>query len=394
MTSAIDSDHKHFRDIIKGQLNKKIQDWIKRGKFVKLRAKGGRTTFSIDTIEIPHIVYGDGDSGVSRGPGKEGDVIKRDEPKEDSKAGDEEGEGFLVSVGMEYFLDELQKELRLPNVKPKQTKTYEDEKLKYIDISLSGPESLRHNRRTILEALKRQAASNDLNHMVYPPGSTDPIRLIQVINKDRRYRQYKKIQIPSTNAVIMFARDGSGSMSEEKCEIVSDIAWWIDVWLRRYYEKVERCYFWHDVEAKEVNEEEFYKLRSYGGTKCSSCLKLMAKQLEHRYTPEKWNIYCFYFTDGDNWDNDTPVFLETLTKEFPPNICNLFGVTQVLCDNGYENSIKYAVDEEVKEQMNNIRTVSVGSETGYSNLSDDDRNEAVKNAIKALLSEPNVAAEV
>jgi uncharacterized sporulation protein YeaH/YhbH (DUF444 family) len=400
MPRAIEEDHKHFRDVIDGKLRKELQKYVKTNKFVRLRAKGGKATVSLPSIDIPHFVYGEGETGVGRGPGKEGDVFKKDPQKgEGHEAGEDEGEGILVNVPLEYFLDELQNDLKLPNLKPKPTQTFEDIKIKYNDIALTGPESLRHNRRTLLQALKRQAASGELDKLYHVPGATDPVRIIKPINSDRRYRQYKEIKIPSSNAVIMFGRDGSISMDEEKCDIVSDIAWWIDVWVRRFYEKVERCYFWHDVVAKEVDEDTFYKYRYGGGTLCSSCLNIMAEQFENRFVPEKWNIYCFYFTDGENQHSDNPVFLETLLKKFPSNVCNLFGLTQVLAMD-YSGSIKEFVDKE-KGKMPNLTTVSVGPEKavdfssmgswGAPKLTEDERNEEVKKAIKALLSEPNVA---
>jgi uncharacterized protein len=399
MPRAIEEDHKHFRDVIDGKLRKELQKYVKTNKFVRLRSKGGKATFSLPSIDIPHFVYGEGETGIGRGPGKKGDVIKRDPKKgKGNEAGDDEGEGILVNVGLEYFLDELQKELKLPNIKPKPTQTFEDIKIKYNDISLTGPESLRHNRRTLLQALKRQAATNELDKLYYVPGVTDPMRIIKPINSDRRYRQYKEIKIPSSNAVIMFGRDGSISMDEEKCEIVSDIAWWIDVWIRRFYEKVERCYFWHDVAAKEVDEETFYKYRYGGGTECSSCFKLMAKQFEDRFRPDKWNIYCFYFTDGENRTEDNPVLLDSLIKQFPSDICNLFGITQVLASD-YSNSIKEYLDKE-KDKLPNVKTVSVGPEksvdfssdwgSSSSKMTEEERNESIKKAIKALLSEANV----
>ncbi len=399
MPRAIEEDHKHFRDVIEGKLRKELQKYVKTNKFVRLRTKGGKATVSVPSIDIPYFAHGEGESGVGRGPGKKGDVIKRDKQKgEGHEAGDDEGEGILVSVPLEYFVDELQKDLKLPDLKPKPTQTYEDIKIKYNDIALTGPESLRHNRRTLLQALKRQAASGELDKLYYVPGTTDPVKLIKPINSDRRYRQYKEIKIPSSNAVIMFGRDGSISMDEEKCDIVSDIAWWIDVWIRRYYEKVERCYFWHDEVAKEVDEDTFYKYRYGGGTRCSSCLNLMADQFDNRYPPEKWNIYCFYFTDGENQSHDNPVFFDTLVKRFPPSICNLFGVTQVLAMD-YAGSVKEYLDKD-KDKIPNVRTVSVGPEKAMDfssasswdapKLTEDERNEAVKKAIKALLSESTV----
>lgn len=405
MPRAIEEDHKHFRDVIDGKLRKELQRYVKTNKFVRLRGKNGKATVSLPTIDIPHFVYGEGETGIGRGPGKKGDVIKRDPQKgqDGHEAGEDEGEGIWVNVGMEYFLEELQKELKLPNLKPKPTQTFEDIKIKYNDISLTGPESLRHNRRTILQALKRQAASGDLDKLYVVPGSTDPVRIIKPINSDRRYRQYKEIRIPSSNAVVMFGRDGSISMDEEKCDIVSDMAYWIDAWIRRFYEKVERCYFWHDVAAQEVDEEKFYKYRYGGGTQCSSCLKLMAKQFENRFPPEKWNVYCFYFTDGENQWNDNPVFNELLAKEFPPTVCNLFGVTQVLCYN-YGGSLKESIDKEGDEKLPNVKTATIGHEKSvdYSSstdwdahkLSEDQRNEQIKQALKALLCEPNVEAGV
>lgn len=342
------------------------------------------------TIDIPHFAYGDGETGVGRGPGKPGDVFKKDKPKdEDGEAGDIEGEGMLVNVPIEYFLDEFGSELKLPPLKPKPTETFEDIKIKYNDISLTGPESLRHNRRTILQALRRQASKGELEKFIEAPGYTDPIRVIQPINSDRRYRQYKKIMIPSTQAVIMFGRDGSGSVNKEKCEIISDMAYWIDKWVRRFYEKVEVCYYWHDVVATEVDEDTFYKKRYGGGTMCSSCTKVMAKEFENRFPPNKWNIYCFYFTDGENWPDDNARLVEDLKVKFSPNICNLFGITQVLAQES-SGSVRESVDE---ADLPNVRTASIGDESSpvswdddKPSMSEDARNEYIKKALKTLLS--------
>lgn len=344
---------------------------------------------SLPTIDIPHFTYGEGGTGIGRGPGKPGDVFKKDPPKGDSNdAGDLEGEGMLVNVPIDYFIEEFGNELKLPALKPKPTETFEDIKIKYNDIALTGPESLRHNRRTILQALRRQASQGQLEKYIEVPGSSDPIRVIQPINSDRRYRQYKEIKIPSTQAVVMFGRDGSGSVSDEKCEIISDMAYWLDKWVRRFYEKVEVCYYWHDVVAKEVDEDTFYKLRGGGGTMCSSCTKVMAHEFESRFPPNKWNIYCFYFTDGENWTDDNARFVEDLTVKFGPEVCNLFGITQVL-SNSSSGSVKEAVDE---AELPNVRTAAIGGESGSDSwgdvtvLGEDERNEYIKQALKKLLS--------
>lgn len=223
------------------------------------------------------------------------------------------------------------------------------------------------------------------------------MRVLQPINEDKRYRQYKEIRIPSSNALIIYARDGSGSMDAQKCEIVSDMAWWIDVWIRRFYDRVDRLYVWHDTLAMEVDEEKFYKYRFGGGTTCSSALKFITKQFENRYPPEKWNVYVFYFSDGENWGEDNETFIETLKNEFPPHVVNFTGITQILAYT-YEDSLKWHVDEAIKAgklDSEYVRTVSIGPQGkprqnsyGYympPTLTDEERNEQVLQAIKTLL---------
>lgn len=393
MARRIEEDHKHFRDIIGGRLRKALKKFFKTSRFVTKRGKNGKLAITLPKIDIPHIVYGESDDGIGRGPGEKGDVIGKDPQDGDgNQAGQEEGEGIIVNIDLEEILAFLQEELKLPDLLPKPNQTYEDIKIKYNDIALNGPESLRHNRRTMLQALRRMAASGELGKLHYIPGFKDPVQLITPINSDKRYRQYKEIKIPSSNAVIMFGRDGSASMDQYKCDIVSDMCWWIDVWIRRYYDKVERCYFWHDTVAQEVDEDKFYKYRYGGGTTCSTCPKLMAQQLENRFPPEKWNVYCFYFTDGENWGDDNEKFVETLKKQFPPEICNLFAVTQVMCWN-YKGSLKEYVDNAM-ESMPNYKSCSIGNEEtpDYSGgiwspsaLSDDDRNDQIKKAIRHLM---------
>lgn len=396
MPRRVEEDHKDFRDVVSGKIRKALKKFIKSGQITRARGKNGKISISIPKIDIPHIVYGEGNSGVGRGEGKEGDVVGRDPQKgKGNQPGQGEAEGITINLELEQVLKFMQDELGLPNLKPKPNETFEETKIKYNNISLIGPESLRHNRRTFLQAIKRQASMGTLDKLQYVPGCKDPLRVISPIAADKRYRQYKEIKIPSSNALIVYARDGSASMDAQKCEIVSDMAWWIDVWIRRFYERVERLHIWHDTQAMEVDEEKFYKYRFGGGTTCSSALKLISKQFENRYPPQKWNIYVFYFSDGENWNEDNEIFIETLKNEFSPNTVNFTGITQILAYS-YDNSLKQVVDKAVQEGTLNkdyVKTVSIGNESrnnssGYYSpptLSDDERNEQVLKAIRALL---------
>lgn len=396
MPRRVEEDHKDFRDVVSGRIRRALKKFIKSGQLVRNRGKNGKISITIPKIDIPHIVYGNSDEGVGRGPGKDGDVIGRD-PKDGKGGGGGQGEseGITINLDLEEVLKFMQDELELPNLKKKPNEIYDEVKVKYNNISLIGPESLRHNRRTLKQTLKRQAAEGTLNNLKYVPGLVDPVRVLQPIKEDKRYRQFNEIKIPSSNALVIFARDGSGSMDDAKCDIVSDMSWWIDTWIRRFYERVDRLYVWHDSTAMEVDEEKFYKYRFGGGTTCSSALKFITKQFENRYPPDKWNIYVFYFTDGDNWTADNEVFIKTLQEEFTPETVNFTGITQILAYS-YDGTVKFHVDEAIKAgQLDKdcVRTVSIGAAPmsklwSTPTLSEDERNEQIMNAVKTLLGNP------
>lgn len=382
MPRRIDSDHKDFHDVYGGIRRKELKKYIKNGTIFRSRGKNGKIVVTIPKIDIPHIVYGDSDDGVGRGKAEKGDVIGKDPQKGDGKgkAGQDAGDGMDIAVDLEEVLKFMQEELELPDMKPKPGDTYDQVIKKYNNISLVGPESLRHNVRTLKQALKRQCSDGSIHKLHQIPGFANPVRLITPINSDKRYRQFSEIKLPSSNAVIFFARDGSGSMDQYKCDIVSDMSWWIDTWIRKFYDKVERVYVWHDTVAKEVDEKKFYKYRYGGGTTCSTALKLISKMFENRYDPIKWNIYLFYFTDGENWDNDNEVFCDVLEKEFSGNVVNMVGITQILPWQ-YENSLKQYVDDKCGNK--NMRTTQIGSSSRQ--MSDEERDAQIKNSIIELL---------
>jgi uncharacterized sporulation protein YeaH/YhbH (DUF444 family) len=312
-------------------------------------------------------------------------------------AGQGESEGITINLDLEEVLKFMQNELELPNLKKKPNDIYDEVKIKYNKVSLIGPESLRHNRRTLMQTMKRQAAEGTLNNLKHVPGLKDPVRVLQPINEDKRYRQFSEVKLPSSNALVVFARDGSGSMDDAKCGIVSDMTWWIDTWIRRFYDRVDRLYVWHDSEAMEVDEQKFYKYRFGGGTTCSSALKFINKQFENRYPPDKWNIYVFYFTDGENWGEDNEIFIKSLAEDFKPHIVNFTGIAQILASS-YSDSVKFHVDEAIKSgrlDKECVRTVQIGgSPDGKSlwsspSLSEENRNEQIIEAIQQLLGNPS-----
>lgn len=391
-TKRIEEDRKYFRDIISGKLRKELRRLINNGGIVKHRGKNGKVIVTIPRIDIPNIVFGNNEEGIGRGKGDKGKVIGKDKGTGDgSEAGDEPGEGIRIALDLEDVLKFLQQELELPDMKPKENELFEEVKVKYNDISLTGPESLRHSRRTYKQALKRVAGTGELGKLHNLPGFACPMPLVEIINSDKRYRQYTEIKIPSSNAVIFFARDWSGSMDAWRCDCVSDVCWWIDCWIRRFYKRVERCWIGHDTDAQETDENTFYNYRYGGGTMCSSALRFIESQLQNRFQPKTWNIYVFYFTDGENWGGDNEIFFEILRDALGPNVVNMVGITQVMAWS-YNRSVKGYVDNHLTPDMDNVRTVSIGPEdspegwSGYGGqLDEETRNKEIMRAIKVLL---------
>jgi uncharacterized sporulation protein YeaH/YhbH (DUF444 family) len=399
-------DFQAWRDLIAGKLGEALRHRIHSGQIFKEKGKDGKISISLPKLDIPQFIYGKAKKGVGRGPGKVGDVIDRENKKgKGSGAGQGSSEGIEVQVDLKDILKMLQEELSLPNLLPKPSETFEEIKKRYVSLSRNGPNALIHKRKTIKNTLKRQMSCGGMEKVALP-GFTEAMTLLRPINDDIRFRQFVEHKIPASNAIIFFARDGSASMDEFKCEVVSDIAWWIDLWIRHHYEHTERVYVWHDSEAYEVGSDKFYNYRYGGGTTCSSALKLISKQLEHRYPPHKYNIYIFYFSDGDNWSEDNEVFIKTIKEELGPDRVNFIGCTQIMCWN-YDYSLNKHLEEAIKSERldpNFVRTAYVSEDRNSEDsggfqgnsryeMSPEDRDRQVKEAIKRLLGSKNSTTE-
>jgi len=160
------------------------------------------------------------------------------------------------------------------------------------------------------------------------------------IRDDKRYRSWRTEPLPQSNAVIIYMMDVSGSMGDEQKEIVRIESFWIDTWLRSQYHGIESRYIIHDAMAKEVDRDTFFKTRESGGTMISSAYKLCAKMIEDQYPSDRWNIYPFHFSDGDNWSvDDTHTCVELMKKDILPYV-NLFCYGQVESPYGSGQFIK------------------------------------------------------
>jgi uncharacterized sporulation protein YeaH/YhbH (DUF444 family) len=322
MSQRIDLDHGRFRQIIRGKIKQNLRKYISQGEMI---ARKGKDTVSIPIpqVDLPRFKWGEKQGGgVGQGEGEVGESLGQGQQKPgQGEASDRPGEHMAeLEVSLQELAEIMGEELALPRIEPKGTEKIVAFKDKYSGIRNTGPESLRHFRRTFKQALRRQIAMGS-----YDKGNP----IIVPIRDDRRYRSWRREPLPQSNAVIIYMMDVSGSMGDEQKEIVRIESFWIDTWLRSQYHGIESRYIIHDAMAKEVDRDTFFRTRESGGTMISSAYKLCAKIIEDDYPPAAWNIYPFHFSDGDNWSiDDTHTCVELLKQQILPAV-NLFAYGQV-----------------------------------------------------------------
>lgn len=322
MVMDIERDRRRFKQIVRGRIRQNLRKYITHGEMI---GRKGRDAVSIPVpqLDVPHFKYGkNGSGGVGQGDGDVGDPLGKGDGQEGAgSAGSEPGSGHLMEV--EVSLDELAQmlgeELELPRIQPKGTATIESEKAKYNSIRQTGPESLKHFKKTYLRAIKRQISTG-----TYVPDNPNVVP----IKGDKQYRSWNDVPLPEVNAVAIYLMDVSGSMTDEQKEIVRNEAFWIDAWLSHQYKGIEKRYIIHDAVAKEVDEHTFYHTRESGGTRISSAYKVCADLIDRDFPLSEWNIYCFQFSDGDNWGDDNRVAFDILGQKLLPAV-NAFCYGQV-----------------------------------------------------------------
>ena len=254
------------------------------------------------------------------------------QPGDGHKAGQGEGDHALeVDVSLDELASILGEELQLPNIERRGKEQVVAQKIRYTGVNTTGPESLRHFKRTFKQALRRQIAL----------GTYDPrMPIIVPTREDRRYRTFRMQSLPETNAVIIYMMDVSGSMGDEQKEIVRIESFWLDTWLRHQYKGLACRYIIHDAVAREVDRETFFHTRESGGTMISSAYKLCRDIIRADYPPGSWNIYPFHFSDGDNWSaDDTRHCIDMLRSDILPGV-NQFAYGQVESPYGSGQFIK------------------------------------------------------
>jgi len=309
----IQSDVNRFRQIVRGKVREELRKHLGHQEMFGRQGKHV-VSIPVPQLDLPHFAHDPGGRGVGQGDGD-------GQGGEGSNAGKDPGQHVLEA---EFTVDELAQmlgeALELPRIRPKGRDELDTSSARYTGISTTGPESLRHFKRSYRHALRRLIAT----------GAYDPQRPSIVLERaDRRYRTPRPRPRPSANAVILYVMDVSGSMGADQKELVRAESFWLDAWIRSHYQGCRTVYIVHDAAAKEVDRDTFFRIRESGGTVISSAYELAIRVMAERFPVDDWNLYLFHFTDGENYSRqDTEKCMQLLDKRLLPNL-NLFGYGQV-----------------------------------------------------------------
>jgi uncharacterized sporulation protein YeaH/YhbH (DUF444 family) len=335
-------------------------------------------SFEYDQLDKGGVGQGDGDAPDA------GDPVGQPQPQpgdgdEEGDPGEEGGEHEYYEMDPEEFAEELDEELGL-DLEPKGKKVVEEVEGDYTDISRSGPDSTLDFERMFKEGLKRKLVTDfdeefveqllrvdgvgpdqayrwareqsipvsrawledayddvprdertDWDSIEQLEAEVERESVVEKIRRegidhipfrpeDERYRYPETVEEHEKNVVVVNIRDVSGSMREKKRELVERVFTPLDWYLQGKYDNAEFVYIAHDADAWEVERDEFFGIRSGGGTKISSAYELARAVLEERYPWSEWNRYVFAAGDSENSSNDTEERVIPLMEAIPANL--------------------------------------------------------------------------
>ncbi|WP_410513108.1 sporulation protein YhbH [Paenibacillus sp. BR2-3] len=260
--------------------------------------------FRYDSKGEPQVGQGQGGTQVGDVIGQAGSDGSDGAGRGGHEAGDQPGTDYYeAELTIDELADLVFEDLKLPRLKPKAAPDMTIEDIRFDDVRKQGMMSNVDKRRTLFEAIKRQALGGVPSGETQPDPVSGPV-LGPIIGDDMRYKTWEDIRKPQSSAVVLAMMDTSGSMGSFEKYVARSFYFWMVRFLRTKYENVQIRFLSHCTEAKEVDEESFFRKGESGGTKCSSVYELALRIMDADYPPDLYNVYAFHFSDGDNLDSD------------------------------------------------------------------------------------------
>ena len=328
------SDRRRHKEKIEKAIKEGIHDIVAEESII---GQDGKKKIKIPVRGIKEYQFihgtGTGTKGVGSAQGQDiqkGQVVRKPNQKgqggKPGKPGDNKGEDYY---DVEISLDELAKylfdDLNLPDLDKKQSSTVMAEKIKRKGYRPKGIRARLSKKETLKNKIRRQKQA--VKNGTYEPESEERI---PIHYDDLKYKHIEVKKKPITNAVIFMIMDVSGSMGKRKKFLARSFFFLLYQFIRYKYQTVDIVFISHTTEAQEVNEDDFFKKASSGGTFISSGLSMAEDIINERYSPSAWNIYTFHCSDGDNWSEDNDKALEKMS--YLSDVSQLAGYIQIKPD--------------------------------------------------------------
>lgn len=299
MVDRISSDESEgfFEEFIEDRLDGLIDDIVNEGDLERIGGDGGELVVEMDDISPPTFVYGDGGQGGGAGSGT-------GEPGEDAGK-------LRFDIPFERFMELVKKKLSLPDLKKEGSGSIKQVSYRFKTFGPTG--IILDKKRTFKRAFKTSIGMKKYD----PQGEK---YRIEIQRRDRRYKLPQREENPKYKAVVFYIGDISYSTYGERLELEKRLLNFVHHWLDYNYGKnnVEHRFFVHDVEAYEVNANEFYNVSNIGGTRASIAFDLVSKVARNEYDISTTNLYAFYVGDGELFQSDADEIVQLLGNELIP----------------------------------------------------------------------------
>jgi len=348
-------NRQRFLQRYRGHIKKAVEEAVSRRSITDME-HGEQISIPGRDIDEPVLHHGHGGRQTIVHPGNKEFIAGERIPRPQGGGGgggsgqaSNTGEGmddFVFQITQEEFLDFMFEDLELPNLVKRYLAGTETFKTVRAGISNEGNPSRINIVRTLRSAHARRIALSGSSRaklremkaeltrlLLEEPDNFNDIkateeeieRLSARINRvpfldtfDLKYNLLVKQPNPSSKAVMFCVMDVSGSMTQATKDIAKRFFILLYLFLKRNYDKIDVVFIRHHTSAKEVDEEEFFYSRETGGTIVSSALKMMQEIMAERYPANEWNIYAAQASDGDNWNDDSPLCRDILINQIMP----------------------------------------------------------------------------
>ncbi|HEX3048143.1 MAG TPA: YeaH/YhbH family protein [Bacillota bacterium] len=361
-------DRARHRRLVEESIKKNIGQIIAEESIIGQSGQK-KVKIPIKSLKEYQFIYGKNQPGVGSGSGQEqrGDVYQQGPAQKggpgNQGAGNDPGEDvYETEITLEELIGYLFDDLDLPFMERKkltEIETRTDKKLR--GYQQKGPPPRLAKKQAVIEKIKRRqgmlrqdpsatGSGNDpeTGRLVSEqPGERIPFR-----EEDLRYRRIREEHYPEANAVVICIMDTSGSMDQTKKYLARSFYFLLYQFLRLKYVQVELVFIAHTTQAMEVNEDEFFHKGESGGTYISSGYEKALQVIDERYPPERYNIYVFHCSDGDNWEEDNEKAV-SLARELCL-VSNLFGYGEILTNS---STIRRLYETKILEK--NLALVSI-----------------------------------